>query len=88
MAEVAQQGNEGRKDRVLDYEYNDRRLGMKLGFAALLVLAAVGLVVIWLGQTAVGTGVLGASLLTGVVGAFIKGRSTNGGSNETPAAKK
>lgn len=74
MAEIAQQRREDRRDRIVEHEYSDRRLGLKLGFAALLALVIAGVVVIAIGNVVVGSTLLGAAVLGTVVGTFVNGR--------------
>jgi uncharacterized membrane protein len=74
MAEKGQDRSENRIDKLIDYEYGDRRLGMYLGFAALIGILAAGCFLIWLGATAIGTTLLGAAVIGTVVGTFVHGR--------------
>jgi uncharacterized membrane protein len=74
MAEEAHNRFENRLDKELEYEFTDRRLGMWLGFGALVVLVASGTVVIALGNTAVGGGLLGAAVIGTAIGTFVHGR--------------
>jgi uncharacterized membrane protein len=77
MAEKAQERHEMRLDKAMDYEFADRRLGLFLGFFALLAILIAGVVIIALGQTLVGTGLLAAAGIGTVIGAFIRGREAN-----------
>jgi uncharacterized membrane protein len=74
MAERAQDRQENRLDKSMDYEYADRRLGLILGFAALVVVVAAGVIVIALGNVVVGSGLLAAGFIGTVIGAFVHGR--------------
>jgi Predicted membrane protein (DUF2335) len=42
MAEKAQDRQENRLDRAIEYEYRDRKLGLILGFSALIANCALG----------------------------------------------
>jgi hypothetical protein len=75
MAETAHIRAQDRLDKELDFEFADRRLGMYLGFAALVALLCCGTIVIALGNVAIGTSVLGVAVLGTVIGTFINGRS-------------
>jgi uncharacterized membrane protein len=77
MAEKAQDRYETRLDKAMDYEFADRRLGLFLGFFALLAILIAGVIIIALGQTLVGTGLLAAAGISTVIGAFIRGRGAD-----------
>ncbi|MGY3137195.1 hypothetical protein ACVWZM_007877 [Bradyrhizobium sp. USDA 4501] len=74
MAEIAQERRETRRDKALDHEFSDRRLGMLLGFAALLALLVAGTILVVCGDKAIGGTLLGAGVLGTVVGTFVHGR--------------
>lgn len=74
MAEYAQQKREERKDTELRYEYQDRRFGMSLGFAALVVLVIGGIVSLGMGQNVAGGGLLTAAVVGTAIGTFVNGR--------------
>jgi uncharacterized membrane protein len=74
MAEIAQQRREDRRDVVIANEYADRRLGMLLGFGALVAMIVGGVLLVYHGESEIGTGLLGAGVLGTVVGSFIHGR--------------
>jgi uncharacterized membrane protein len=80
MAEKAHGRAEDRLDKELEFEFADRRLGMHLGFAALIALLCSGTFIIWLGNPAVGGTLLGAAVLGTAIGTFVHGR------NRTPSA--
>jgi uncharacterized membrane protein len=71
MAETKQARQEDRADFILKNEYADRRLGMWLGFAALLVLVGTGTALTLLGHIWVGGGMLTASVLGAGIVPFI-----------------
>lgn len=77
MAETAQARHEDRRDRLIECEYDDRKLGLFLGFAALLAVVGSGVFLVYIGQTVVGSGLLGAAVLGTVVGSFVHGRRPN-----------
>ena len=74
MAEKAQNRQETRLDRAMNYEYADRRLGMICGFSALLALLISGVVIIAIGHPATGSALLGAAIIGTVIGTFVHGR--------------
>ena len=74
MAEKAHAKQEDRIDRAMKYEYEDRRLGLFLGFFALLALLISGTFVVWLGNVVVGAGLLGAAVIGTATGIFVHGR--------------
>jgi uncharacterized membrane protein len=74
MAEIAQKRAEDRRDKIVELEYGDRRLGMCFGFAALIVMLVAGVVLAALGNTILGGGLLSAAILGAVVTPFINGR--------------
>jgi uncharacterized membrane protein len=82
MAEKAQDRQENRFDKAMDYEYGDRRLGLILGFAALVVVVGAGVIVIALGQVTVGSGLLAAGFVGTVIGTFVHGRRALEDANE------
>jgi hypothetical protein len=87
MAERAQKRQEDRLDRAIYYEFLDRRLGLFLGFFALIGILTAGLIALALGYDRVGIGLLSFAGIGTVVGAFIHGRR-NGEEEEeeeTPA---
>jgi hypothetical protein len=83
MAEVAQERREARRDKILDNEFSDRRLGMVLGFSALALLVIAGTLIIAQGNVAVGSSLLGTAVLGTAVGTFVHGRKS--GSSDKPA---
>lgn len=85
MAEIAQARREDRKDRLVEHEYSDRRLGMKLGFCALAGLVVAGVIIVSIGNVVIGSGLLGAAVLGTVVGTFIHGRSPLNNNGKEPA---
>jgi uncharacterized membrane protein len=74
MAEKAQERQEARLDRALDYENQERRVGLDYGLYGLIALLITGIVVIALGQVEIGGGLLGATLLGRVITTFVHGR--------------
>ena len=76
MAEVAQERREARRDKILDHEFSDRRLGMILGFSALAILVSAGTIIVALGSVAVGSSLLGTAVLGTAVGTFVHGRKS------------
>ena len=74
MAEKAHSRQEDRLDKAMDYEYGDRRLGLFLGFFALLALLGAGVIVIAMGDIKVGATLLGAAVIGTVIGTFVHGR--------------
>ena len=76
MAEYAQKKSEERMDLAVAREYDERSLGLKLGFAALCVLLLAGTIIILAGHEAIGTGLLTFAAVSGVIGMFVHGRST------------
>jgi uncharacterized membrane protein len=86
MAEIAQEKREDRRDVVIRREYDDRRLGMVLGFSALALLLVAGVIITALGEHTIGAGLLTAAVLGTVAGAFIHGRRPDM-NNAKPTAK-
>ncbi len=78
MAELAQQRREDRKDKLIEHEYYDRRVGLYLGFAALIAMVLCGVFLVYHEKTIIGGGLLGAAVLGTVVGSFVHGRRPNG----------
>jgi uncharacterized membrane protein len=74
MAEVGQIRNEDRIDHVIDREYDDRRVGMYFGFAALAVLVICGTILFASGHEVAGGSLLGVAVLGTIVSSFIRGR--------------
>jgi uncharacterized membrane protein len=74
MAEIAQERREARRDKALEHEFKDRRIGMAFGFCALALLLAAGTLIVALGHTEIGSSLLGAAVLGTVVGTFVHGR--------------
>lgn len=74
MAEVSQTRREDRSDNLIEFEYGDRRLGLKLGFSALISFIAAGTALCLYGQVYVGAGLLSAAAIGTVVGTFVHGR--------------
>src|SRR5262249_51224118 len=85
MAEIAQTRREDRRDRLIEHEYSDRRVGLYLGFAALLAMIGGGVFLVALGAKAIGTGLLGAGILGTVVGSFVHGRRPH---NDNPPSQQ
>jgi uncharacterized membrane protein len=83
MAERAHRSQEARLDKAMDFEYKDRRLGLFLGFFALLALLIAGVIIVALGNVVVGSGLLGAAIIGTVIGTFVHGRHPE----EKPAAR-
>src|ERR1700732_4380479 len=77
MAEKAHGRQEDRLDKAMKYEYEDRRTGLYLGFFALLALLLSGTIVMALGNSVVGGGLLGAAAIGTVIGTFVHGRREN-----------
>jgi uncharacterized membrane protein len=75
MAETSQRRREDRRDRAQEFEFQDRRLGMILGFAALITMIGSGVLLIIQGQTVIGGSLLGVTAVSGIVGTFVHGRS-------------
>jgi uncharacterized membrane protein len=75
MAETAHSRAENRLDKEMEFEFADRRLGMYLGFAALIALLCSGTFIIWLGNLTVGATLLGAAVIGTAVGTFVNGRN-------------
>lgn len=89
MAELAQGRIEDRKDLIVENEFQDRRLGMWLGFFALCALLTCGTILTVTGNTAVGVTLFGAAVFGTVIGGFIHGRTPkrstkSGGDNPVP----
>jgi uncharacterized membrane protein len=76
MAEKAQERQENRLDKAMDYEYLDRRLGLYLGFSALVAVLVAGIVTLALGHKYVGSGLMAAGIIGTIVGTFVHGRRT------------
>ena len=74
MAEVGQIRNEDRIDHVIDREYDDRRVGMYFGFAALALLVVCGTILYASGHEVAGGSLLGVAVLGTIVSSFIRGR--------------
>ncbi|HEY7297557.1 MAG TPA: DUF2335 domain-containing protein [Xanthobacteraceae bacterium] len=74
MAEQAQSRQEDRLDKAMDYEYQDRRLGLHLGFYALIAVLIAGVIITAMGNVALGASLLGAAVLGAAIGPFIHGR--------------
>ena len=74
MAETALNRNEDRLDKELQFEFEDRRRGMWLGFSALMAFLLSGLFVLWLGYPNIGATLLGAAAIGTVVLGFVNGR--------------
>jgi hypothetical protein len=74
IAERAHERQENPLDKAMTYEYEDRRLGLLLGFFALLALLISGIIAVLAGQVAVGSGLLGAAVIGTVIGTFVHGR--------------
>lgn len=85
LAEIAQARREDRRDKLVEHEYSDRRLGLKLGFTALAGLVIAGVIVVALGNVVVGSGLLGAAVLGTVAGTFVHGRSPLGNNSAKSA---
>lgn len=77
MAEKAQNREEDRLDDVVRLEYQDRRLGMHLGFWALVCLIGAGTLISLLGNVYVGGGLLTAAVIGAVAGTFVHGRNNS-----------
>jgi len=78
MAEIAQDKRECRNDMIVKREYDDRRLGMCLGFAALGMLLLAGTAVTIAGFVALGTALFTTAVIGTAVGTFVHGRGANG----------
>jgi galactokinase len=74
MAEKAQDRLEDRKDKLLEYEYRDRKLGLCLGFSALALLIVSGVIISIYGSIYVGAGLLSAAAIGAAITPFIDGR--------------
>lgn len=74
MAEIAQQRRDDRNDELVKLEYGDRRLGMKLGFSALVIMLVSGAIMTAIGDKVIGGGLITAAVIGTVVGSFIDGR--------------
>ena len=74
MAEKAQDRLEDRKDKLLEYEYRDRKLGLCLGFSALALLIVSGVIISIYGSIYVGAGLLSAAAIGAAITPFINGR--------------
>jgi len=83
MAEKAHSRQEDRLDKSMDYEFRDRRLGLFLGFFALLALLGAGLVSLALGAVAIGSTLMAASVIGTVIGTFAHGRRGDEGERTT-----
>jgi uncharacterized membrane protein len=79
MAEVAQTRLEDRRDTVIENEYSDRRLGMYLGFGALIAMVIGGVILVYHGEKEIGGTLLGAGVLGSIVKSFIHGRQPQTG---------
>jgi uncharacterized membrane protein len=88
MAETALDRDQDRRDRHMELDFQDRRLGMKLGYAALATLIIAGVVLTLAGYEKIGGSLLAASLISTVVGAFINGRKTVASSPEPAPPRK
>jgi uncharacterized membrane protein len=77
MAEKAQERQENRLDKAMEYEYGDRRLGLILAFCALIALLGSGLIALGLGYDKVGGGLLAAGILSTIIGTFVHGRRSS-----------
>lgn len=75
MAEYAQRKSEERMDLAVSREFDERSLGLKLGFKALCAVLLAGTVIVLAGYELIGVGLLGVAVLSGVVGLFVHGRS-------------
>ena len=74
MAETAQIRNEDRADYSLQCEFFDRKLGMCLGFAALISFLGFGSWLIYVGWPYAGGALFGAAALGAVINPFVHGR--------------
>jgi uncharacterized membrane protein len=74
MAELAQKRQEDRLDSVINHEFADRKLGLILGWLALVCLIVSGVIVTVAGFEKVGIGLFCASVLGAVIKPFIDGR--------------
>jgi len=74
MAEKAHGRQEDRLDKSMDYEYKDRRIGLFLGFFALIALLVSGVIIVLHGDIAVGSALLAAGVIGTVIGTFVHGR--------------
>jgi uncharacterized membrane protein len=74
--EFAQKRQEDRRDNIIQCEYRDRRLGMILGFSALVLMLLVGVWLATIGEKVIGGGLITASIIGSVVGSFIDGRKS------------
>ena len=88
MAEIAQQRREDRHDKLIEHEYSDRRVGLYLGFLALLAMVIGGIFLVYSGQSVIGGGLLGAAVLGTVVGSFVHGRRPNGQNSSSDTKQK
>jgi uncharacterized membrane protein len=75
MAEKAHNRAEDRLDKELEFEFADRRLGMWLGFGALVAFLSSGIFALSLGYSTTGAALLSAAAIGTVVLAFVNGRS-------------
>lgn len=65
------------QEKALDADIQDQKIGMRYGFAALLILIVCALITGLNGQTLIAGLFLGAGAL-GTIGTFVKGRFENG----------
>jgi uncharacterized membrane protein len=77
MAEKAQEKNELQKDRLLELAYAERKIGLILGFLALVTLVGGGVITSIFGSRIIGGGLLTAAILGAAITPFIHGRSKN-----------
>lgn len=74
MAELALSRNEDRRDKYLQHEIDDRRLGMVLGFGALVLVLGTGIAFALMEHVVLGGGIVTAGLIGAAVSPFINGR--------------
>jgi uncharacterized membrane protein len=60
MAEKAHERQESRLDAAMRYEYEDRSLGLRLGFKALVAILIAGTICLLSGHEVIGSGLFGA----------------------------
>ncbi len=81
MAETAQIRSEDRKDKLITYEYQDRKLGLILGFSAVVITLIAGvtaaLIAAAYNHTNLAFGFGGLSVLGLIAGVFVQGRKQN-----------
>jgi uncharacterized membrane protein len=88
MAETAQQRREDREDKLIQNEYDDRRIGLYLGFFSLLSMVLGGIFLVYNDKVLIGGSLLGAAVLGTVVGSFVHGRRPNGNNDSEEQIRK